>query len=196
MRRSGRTKLALIGGTVLMLLGAGSALGNPDQEPPTANVERTSEPTIVPERTVEPTEISTPKPTAKPTPEPTPNPTPKPTEQAATTAPAPTEQAANPDPGMTTAQRNAIESAESYLDFSAFSQSGLIGQLEYEGFSTADATFAVESLDADWNEQAAKSAASYLEFSSFSLSGLIGQLEYEGFTPEQATYGANQAYGG
>lgn len=111
-----------------------------------------------------------------------------------TTAPTPTEQAANPDPGLTAGQRNAIESAENYLDFAAFSQSGLVDQLEFEGFSTADATFAVGSLDVDWSEQAAKSAANYLEFSSFSLSGLIEQLEFEGFTSEQATYGANKAY--
>jgi hypothetical protein len=117
-----------------------------------------------------------------------------PREQGAATAPAPTEQAANDD-GLSTAQQNAIESAESYLSFSAFSQSGLIEQLEFEGYSTADATFAVESLDVDWNEQAAKSAAAYLEMSSFSLSALIEQLEFEGFTPEQAAYGANKAYG-
>ena len=79
-----------------------------------------------------------------------------PREQTATTAPAPTEQAADPDPGLSTAQQNAIESAENYLSFSAFSQSGLIEQLEFEGYSTDDATFAVESLDVDWNEQAAR----------------------------------------
>ncbi|MCV0403791.1 MAG: Ltp family lipoprotein [Chloroflexi bacterium] len=111
-----------------------------------------------------------------------------------TAAPVPTEQAANPDPGLTNGQRNAIESAESYLAFSAFSESGLVDQLEFEGYSTADATFAVGSLDVDWNEQAAKSAAAYLEFSSFSLPGLIEQLEFEGFTAQQATYGANKAY--
>lgn len=117
-----------------------------------------------------------------------------PRDQDPATAPAPTDRAAEPDPGLTTAQQNAIESAESYLSFSGFSQSGLIEQLEFEGYSTADATFAVESLDVDWNEQAAKSAASYLETSSFSLAALIEQLEFEGFTPEQAAYGANKAY--
>lgn len=117
-----------------------------------------------------------------------------PRDQAATTAPEPTDEAANPDPGLSTGQRNAIESAENYLSFAAFSQSGLIEQLEFEGYSPADATFAVESLDVDWNEQAAKSAANYLEMTSFSLSGLIEQLEFEGFTPEQAAYGANEAY--
>ncbi|MFE3194935.1 Ltp family lipoprotein [Nocardia sp. NPDC059240] len=95
---------------------------------------------------------------------------------------------------ITASQRNAIQSAQQYLDFSAFSRSGLIHQLEYDEFSTADATFAVDSLNADWNEQAAKSAKQYLEFSSFSRSGLIDQLVYDGFTRAQAEYGANASY--
>ena len=93
---------------------------------------------------------------------------------------------------MTVPQENAVRSARSYLDFTAFSRSGLINQLEFEGFSTADATTAVDSLDVDYNEQAAKSAQSYLEFTGFSRSGLIDQLMFEGFTQEQATYGVDQ----
>jgi hypothetical protein len=95
---------------------------------------------------------------------------------------------------ITAAMENAIGTASSYLDYSAFSRTGLIGQLEYEGYATGDATFAVDHLKVNWNEQAFKSAKSYLEYSSFSLSGLIGQLQYEGFTYEQASYGANKAY--
>ncbi|MEV0360828.1 Ltp family lipoprotein [Nocardia sp. NPDC050697] len=95
---------------------------------------------------------------------------------------------------VTSGQRNAIRSAEQYLEISGFSRKGLIDQLEYEGFSTADATFAVDSLAVDWNEQAARSAKQYLELTSFSRSGLIDQLVYEGFTRAQAEYGANAAY--
>lgn len=95
---------------------------------------------------------------------------------------------------LSSSQRNATQSAEQYLEISAFSRSGLIGQLEYEGYSTEDATFAVDSLNVDWNEQARLSAEQYLEISSFSLSGLIDQLVYEGFTQAQAEYGANAAY--
>lgn len=90
---------------------------------------------------------------------------------------------------FTLAQQNAIAAAESYLEFTAFSRSGLIGQLEYEGYSTEDATFAVDNITVDWNEQAAKMAQQYLDYSSFSRSGLIDQLVYEGFTSEQAEYG-------
>lgn len=102
--------------------------------------------------------------------------------------------------GFTPAQDQAIAKAKSYLGFAGFSKQGLIQQLEFDQFSTADATFAVERLEAtggvDWNEQAVKKAKSYLSFTSFSLPGLVQQLEFDGFTPSQAQYGANTAYGG
>jgi len=97
---------------------------------------------------------------------------------------------------LTRSQEEAVQSAESYLSFSAFSLSGLVDQLEYEGFSKSDATIAVKSLNVDWNDQAAKSAASYLDSSAFSRSGLIDQLEYEGFSSSQAEYGADAAFSG
>ncbi|GAA1348352.1 Ltp family lipoprotein [Arthrobacter roseus] len=92
----------------------------------------------------------------------------------------------------TVSQQNATRKAASYLDFSAFSRSGLISQLEYNKFSTEDATWAVDHVTVDWNAQAAKKAKSYLEFSSFSRSGLVDQLLYNSFTPEQAEYGVAQ----
>ncbi|HET7506787.1 MAG TPA: Ltp family lipoprotein, partial [Solirubrobacterales bacterium] len=97
----------------------------------------------------------------------------EPAEPAATTE-------AAPEPSATTAQENALESAESYLEYSAFSEKGLVGQLKSEGFSTADAQYGASHSGADWNEQAVKSAESYLEYSSFSESGLVGQLKSEG----------------
>lgn len=48
------------------------------------------------------------------------------------------------DSNETGGQTNAVKKAESYLDYTAFSRSGLIEQLEYEGFSTEDATYAVD----------------------------------------------------
>ncbi len=73
----------------------------------------------------------------------------------------------------------------------AFSYEGLIGQLEYEGYTTEEATYGADNCGADWNEQALLSAQNYLEVSAFSYAGLIEQLEYEKFTTEQATYGAD-----
>ena len=88
-------------------------------------------------------------------------------------------------------EKNALRSAISYLDFSAFSYSGLIEQLEYEGYTAEEATYAVDNCGADWSEQALLSAKNYLDFSAFSYSGLIDQLKYEGFTTEEATYGVD-----
>jgi membrane protein involved in colicin uptake len=90
----------------------------------------------------------------------------------------------------TMGEKNALRKADDYLAFTAFSYSGLIGQLEYEGYSTEEATYAVDNCGADWNEQAAKKAQQYIDYSSFSRSGLIDQLIYEGFSADQAEYGA------
>lgn len=96
-------------------------------------------------------------------------------------------------PSITVGQKNALKKANDYLRFSAFSYTGLISQLEYEGFTAEECTYAVDNCGADWNEQAAKKANDYLNISSFSRDSLISQLEYEGFTPEQAEYGVSQA---
>lgn len=111
------------------------------------------------------------------------------TEQTA----APVEEPEAPADTMTMGQKNALGTALSYLDYTAFSRSGLIGQLEFEGYSTEDATFAVDNCGADWNEQAALCAQNYLDYTSFSRQGLIDQLVFEGFTQEQAEYGVTAA---
>ncbi|MEO9328400.1 Ltp family lipoprotein [Gordonia aurantiaca] len=106
---------------------------------------------------------------------------------------------AAPAPAITLVSEvsDAVEMARDYLEISGFSKSGLISQLEYEGFSTSDATAAVHQLEANgevnWYEQAARSARSYREISPFSRKGLIEQLEYEGFTYQQAVYGADHS---
>lgn len=92
---------------------------------------------------------------------------------------------------MSVEQSNAVDTAKSYLRTSSFSRKGLIEQLEYEGYSNEAATFAVDKVNPDWNEQAKKSAQSYMKVSSFSKSGLINQLLYEGFTQEQAEIGVS-----
>ena len=87
-------------------------------------------------------------------------------------------------------QQNALKKANSYLKYSSFSYTGLIKQLEFEGFSNADSIYAVDHCGADWNAQAAKKAESYMKYSSFSRDGLIKQLLFEGFTQEQSEFGA------
>lgn len=89
----------------------------------------------------------------------------------------------------TLGEKNALETAKSYLSYSSYSYTGLIGQLEYEGYTTKEATYGADNCGADWNEQAAKCAASYMKYSSYSRQRLYDQLIYEGFTAEQAEYG-------
>ena len=89
----------------------------------------------------------------------------------------------------TLSQKNAVKQAENYLSFTAFSRTGLIKQLEFEGYSHEDSTYAVDNVKVNWNEQCAKKAEDYLSFTAFSRSGLYDQLEFEGFTSEQIEYG-------
>ena len=91
-------------------------------------------------------------------------------------------------PEQTMSQKNAIRKAESYLDLTGFSKSGLIKQLAFEGFSEEDSAYAVENIQVDWKEQAVKKGKEYLDMSGFSRSGLYDQLTFEGFTDEEATY--------
>jgi hypothetical protein len=119
------------------------------------------------------------------------------TDSAPAADPAPQAPAPAAEPEGTVAQLNALRSAESYLDFSGFSRLGLIGQLSSEygdGYTVEEATWAVDQLDVDWNEQAVRAGESYLEFSGFSRQGLIDQLSSEygdQFTVEQATFAAD-----
>jgi len=96
--------------------------------------------------------------------------------------------------GATLGERNALGCALGYLDCMPFSHSGLVEQLEYEGYTHGEAVYGADNCGADWNEQAASSAKGYLDLMSFSRDGLIAQLEYEGFTHQQAEYGV-QAVG-
>ena len=100
---------------------------------------------------------------------------------------------------LTGPQGNAARSAESYLGLMGFSREGLIGQLSSsygDGYSVADATAAVDSLNVDWNSQALRSAKQYLKMMGFSCSGLINQLSSDAgdkYTKGQATYAAQQS---
>ncbi len=90
---------------------------------------------------------------------------------------------------VTMGEKNALKSAQFYLQHIAFSYTGLIEQLESEGYSHDEAVYAVENCGADWDEQAAKAAEFYLKYSAYSYTALIEQLEHDGFTYEQAVYG-------
>jgi Host cell surface-exposed lipoprotein len=115
----------------------------------------------------------------------------------ATTAPPTTATPTTTKPKLTLSQQNAIAAAQQYLgEGTGFSQAGLIAQLDSpdgDGYSVADATFAVDSLNVDWNAQAVDAAKGYLQTSSFSCTDLVQQLDSPDgsqFTPAQAEYAA------
>lgn len=190
-RYSQLTKWIVTGITAVFVLvgGVASASSPPKERVSTGTTATTSSVPSTTERastTTEPSTTTTEAPTTTTTEEPT-------TTEAPTTTASPfTEPPTTEAPQETRSQSNARRKAQSYLDFSAFSRTGLIKQLEFEGFSNADAIYGVDSLGVNWNEQAAKKAEDYLSFMSFSRSGLYDQLIFEGFTPAQATYGVNQ----
>jgi hypothetical protein len=104
------------------------------------------------------------------------------------------------EPEMTSGQENALESARSYVDMSGFSKLGLIQQLSSEageGFPKADAVFAANHVDVNWNDEAVESAQSYLDMTSFSRDGLIEQLSSSAgdkYTVAQAQYAVDKVY--
>lgn len=100
---------------------------------------------------------------------------------------------------LTSGQENALRSAQSYVDYQSFSKKGLLQQLtsEIEGYSKADAQFAVNNVKANWNEEAVEAAQSYLDTSSFSRQGLIDQLHSDagdGFTLAEAQQAVAKVY--
>lgn len=90
-----------------------------------------------------------------------------------------------------TGREGALAQAKSYLSYLGFSYSGLIEQLEYEGFSSTEARYGADNCGVDWKDQALKKAKSYSESLSFSYSSLLEQLEYEGFSSTEAKYGVD-----
>lgn len=96
------------------------------------------------------------------------------------------------DSTVTLGEKNALSMAKEYISSMPFSYTGLISQLEFEGFTNEEAVYGVDNCGADWYEQAVKMAKEYLETMSFSRSGLIEQLEFEGFSYDEAVYGVDQ----
>ena len=120
-----------------------------------------------------------------------------PTQSASPPPAAPTTAPAGPT--LTQQQQSPVEPAKQYLSTQAFSQQGLIDQLDSPdggGYSVHVATVAVDSLTVNWNAEAVQSAKEYLATQPMSCNDLIQQLDSpygEKLTVAQATYGAQQA---
>jgi Host cell surface-exposed lipoprotein len=115
---------------------------------------------------------------------------------------APSTPAAPASPSMTVAQEQAVDAAEAYLsEGQGFSREGLLGQLTSSaanGFEQADAEFAINDLNPNWDAQAVDAASGYLsEGQGFSQQGLVQQLTSSagsGFTEAQAEYAISSVH--
>ena len=95
--------------------------------------------------------------------------------------------------------QQAVDSAQGYLGMgSGFSDQGLLKQLTSSagnGFTEAQAEYAVNNLHPDWDAQAVDAAKGYMQIGGFSRASLIQQLTSSaggGFTEAQAEYAVNK----
>ena len=93
----------------------------------------------------------------------------------------------------------AVDAGNGYLtEGEGFSEQGLLQQLTSsagDGFTEAQAEYAINSLHPDWDAQAVDSAKGYMQMGGFSQASLIQQLTSSagnGFTQAQAQYAASQ----
>ena len=96
----------------------------------------------------------------------------------------------------TPGQKNALRSARVVLfqGTEAFSRSGLIHQLKFEGYTTAQATWGVVHVHSELERGGCEERQGVpASLEPFSRSGLIQQLRFEGYTLGQATYGVRTA---
>lgn len=115
-------------------------------------------------------------------------------EDTTATSPASTQAANAAEPNGTTSQMQALAAAKGYLTSGiGFSQASLTKQLTSSagnGFSAADAKWAVDHSGADWNAEAAKAAKGYLDsgmgFSAASLTKQLTSPAGNQFTAAQA----------
>lgn len=93
-----------------------------------------------------------------------------------------------------TEYKSALKQAKTYSDMMHMSKAGIYDQLtsEYGGqFTEEAAQYAIDNVEADWNENALKSAETYQETMAMSPAAIYDQLvsQYGGqFTEEEAQY--------
>ena len=97
--------------------------------------------------------------------------------------------------------RNALQKAENYSKMMHMSKQRIYDQLtsEYgEKFDSEAAQYAIDNLDADYNENALKCGENYKKTMHMSKQGIYDQLTSENgemFTPEEAQYAIDHISG-
>lgn len=94
------------------------------------------------------------------------------------------------DDNATQEQKNALRKAQSYSKTMHMSKEGIYNQLvQFEKFADADAKYAVEHVDANFNENAKMKAESYVSTTYMSKAAIPNQLvQFDKFTDAEAQY--------
>lgn len=101
---------------------------------------------------------------------------------------------AKPEDNIPTEYASALKSAYTYSKMMHMSKAGIYDQLTSvygDKFSAEAAQYAIDNIEADWNQNALSKAKDYSETMYMSKQGIYDQLisEYgEKFTPEEAQY--------
>lgn len=85
----------------------------------------------------------------------------------------------------------ALVEAELYIAESYYCRDQLIDLLEYDGFTNRAATEAVDSLNADWLEEAAGAAYYWYATEGYTYDETLNALYEYGCTQEEAEYGVS-----
>ena len=91
----------------------------------------------------------------------------------------------------TDSQNDAAEAAVVYLETMPMSKQALFDQLKYDSYSAEDAQYAIDNINADWNEEALEAAENYYDSGTTDTNEIYNQLisEYgEQFTTDEAQY--------
>src|SRR5699024_8922583 len=114
------------------------------------------------------------------------------TEESETESEEPVEEEAEDEDDVPREYKSALSSAKSYSDTMHMSQGAIYNQLtsEFDQFPEDAAQYAIDNLEADWNENALKSAESYRDTMEMSNAAIYDQLisQFDLFTEEQAQY--------
>lgn len=89
---------------------------------------------------------------------------------------------------LTLTQENALARAKTYVSVMGISKKELVRQLELEGYSAEDASFAAINCGANYEFEALEKAESLLSIVELSKKGLAEQLEIEGFEKNEINF--------
>ena len=102
----------------------------------------------------------------------------------------------NEEPELTSTEEQALETAQNRIDREGYGRLALVDTLRYEdGFSKADATFAVDNVRANWRQEAVERAQARIDGPPYTPTSLIAHVKQEGFSRDEAAFAVDHVCG-